>query len=138
MANSKPRSLFTKLIVDDEEKMAEYYSKVYGLQVVARVAGDGDSAGLGEPFREVILGTSSGMDGETLVMFKFTERHKARDQQVILGFVSDDIEALRDRIVANGGKLVGELKEMPEHGVRVLFATDPEGALTENVQLLAL
>tara|TARA_R110002110_G_scaffold90974_1_gene236423 strand:- start:64206 stop:64616 length:411 start_codon:yes stop_codon:yes gene_type:complete len=135
MADSKPRSLFTKLIVDDEEKMAEYYSEVYGLQVVVRVAGDGD--GLGEPFREVILGTSASMEGETLVMFRFTARCKPRDQQVILGFVTDDIEALRERIVVNGGALVGELKDMPEHGVRVQFATDPEGALTENVQLLA-
>ncbi|WP_116364082.1 VOC family protein [Parahaliea mediterranea] len=130
----KPRSFFTKLIVGDEERMAAYYMAVYGLQEVARVAGD--SGGLGEPFREVILGTSASMQGETLVMFNFLDRPKPRDQQVILGFVCDDLEVVRQRILDNGGSTVGDIKDMPEHGVRVLFATDPEGALSENVQLL--
>ncbi len=50
--------------------------------------------------------------------------------------MTDDIEALRERIVANGGRPLGEVFEQPGHGVRVLFAEDPEGALTENVQML--
>ncbi|MCP5395204.1 MAG: VOC family protein [Sphingomonadaceae bacterium] len=127
-------SLFTKLIVADEEKMSDYYCAVYGLKPVQRVAGA--SAGEGETFREVILSTTGEMTGQTLVMFNFTDRPKPRDQQVILGFISDDIEALNARIVANGGKLVGPLTDQPDHGVRVQFSEDPEGALAENVQLL--
>lgn len=45
--------------------------------------------------------------------------------------MTDEIEALRERIVAT----LGEVFEQPGHGVRVLFAEDPEGALTENVQM---
>jgi len=135
MADNDFAGLFTKLIVDDEEKMTRYYTAVYGLNEIMRVGGD--AGGLGEPFREVILGTSTGMDGgQTLVMFNFLDRPKPRDQQVILGFVTDDIEALRDRILANGGTLRGDIIDQPEHGVRVLFAEDPEGALTENVEML--
>lgn len=136
MADNALTSLFTKLIVDDEEKMTDYYCAVYGLNAVARVGGD--AGGLSEPFREVILATGEGMTGgQTLVMFKFLDRPKPRDQQVILGFVTDDLDALKARISANGGKLLGEIFEQPDHGVRVLFSEDPEGALAENVQMLA-
>lgn len=126
--------MFTKLIVADEEAMAKYYGEVYGLNVLMRV--DGDSAGTGEKFREVIMGVGTDMSGGTLVMFNFVDREKPRDQQVIAGFMVDDLDAVVERITANGGKLVGPVREQPEHGVRVVFSEDPEGILAENVQLL--
>ncbi|TCJ37057.1 VOC family protein [Parafrankia sp. BMG5.11] len=132
--NAAIPTMFTKLIVADEEAMARYYSGVYGLKDVVRV--DGDSAGTGEKFREVIMSASGEMTGQTLVMFNFTDRKPPRDQQSILGFITDDIEALNGRIVANGGKLIGPLRDQREHGVRVQFSEDPEGALAENVELL--
>lgn len=125
-------TMFTKLIVKDEEAQAAYYGAVYGLNPVYRAEGTSD----GEPYREVILSPGDGMAAGSLVMFNFTQRTGARDQQVILGFVTEDIDALVGRIEANGGKLVGPVRDEPEHGVRVVFATDPEGALTENVQML--
>ena len=70
-------------------------------------------------------------------MFNFTDRAAPRDQQVILGFVVEDLDALVEKITANGGKLVGPIREEADHGVRVVFSTDPEGALCENVQMLA-
>ena len=124
--------LFTKLIVRDEEAQAEYYSKVYGLNAIYRVQGVSD----GEPFREVILSPGADMSAGTLVMFNFTERDAPRDQQVILGFTTDDLDAVVERIQANGGKLVGPVREETDHGVRVVFSTDPEGVLCENVQML--
>ena len=126
-------TMFTKLIVADEEAQAAYYGAVYHLNVIHRVQGESD----GQPFREVILSAGTDMSAGTLVMFNFTERDKPRDQQVILGFVVDDLEALVGRIEANGGKMVGPIREEREHGVRVVFSTDPEGALCENVQMLA-
>ena len=125
-------SMFTKLICSDEEAMAAYYCGVYGLGVVQRVAGDSD----GQPFREVILAPGGDWTKGSLVMFNFTAREAPRDQQVILGFTGDDLDALVARIEAHGGKLVGPIREEPEHGVRVVFSTDPEGALCENVQML--
>ena len=126
-------AMFTKIIVDDEEKMASYYSEVYGLKVTHRVSGE--AGGLGEPFREVMLATSDGSN-QSLVMFKFVDRPAPRDQQIIAGFVTDDIESLSRAIVSAGGKLCGDINDMPEHGVRVLFSEDPEGALCENVQVI--
>jgi predicted enzyme related to lactoylglutathione lyase len=125
-------TMFTKLICRDEEAMATYYCAVYGLGIVQRVAGESD----GQPFREVILAPGGDWSKGSLVMFNFTERTAPRDQQVILGFNVGDLEALVTRIEANGGKLVGPIREEPEHGVRVVFAEDPEGALSENIQML--
>ena len=126
-------TMFTKLICRDEEAMAAYSRAVYGLGVVQRVAGESD----GQPFREVILAPGGAWTKGTLVMFNFTAREAPRDQQVILGFTVDDLDALVARIEANGGKLVGPIREETDHGVRVVFSVDPEGALCENVQMLA-
>jgi len=126
-------STFTKLICRDEEAMAAYYVAVYGYGVVQRVAGSSD----GEVFREVILAPGGDWTRGSLVMFNFTERDAPRDQQVILGFVVEDLDALVEKVTANGGKLVGPIREEADHGVRVVFSTDPEGALCENVQMLA-
>ena len=125
---------FTKLIVDDEEAMAEYYHQVYGLNKLRRVS---DPKGGDEgAFREVIMGPGETMSAESLVMIKLLDRPAPRDQEAILGFVTDDLDALADRVVAHGGKHLGPIKSMPQHGVRVLMATDPEGRLSENVELL--
>lgn len=125
---------FTKLIVDDEEAMAEYYHQVYGLNKLQRVQ-NAESAALG-PIREVIMGPGETMGPESLVMFKFLDRPAPRDQEVILGFITEDLDALAARVLAHGGKHVGQIKSMPEHGVRVLFTTDPENRLSENVEML--
>ena len=125
---------FTKLIVDDEEAMAEYYHQVYGLNKLHRVAGEDSAAG--GPFREIIMGPGEGMSAESLTLFKFLDRPAPRDQEAILGFITEDLDALTERVIANGGKLVQQPRSMPEHGVRVLFTTDPEGRLSENVEML--
>lgn len=125
---------FTKLIVNDEERMAEYYHQVYGLNKLQRVE-EADSGAIG-PIREVIMGPGDVMSSESLVMIKFLDKPAPRDQEAILGFITDDLDALAERVLTHGGKHVGPIKSMPEHGVRVLFATDPEGRLSENVELL--
>lgn len=125
---------FPKLIVADEEAMAEYYHQVYGLNKLHRVSGGENAAG--GPFREIIMGPGDQMGSESLTLFRFLDRPAPRDQEAILGFIPDDLEALGARIVTHGGKYISPIRNMPEHGVRVLFATDPEGRMSENVELL--
>lgn len=131
----KARFGFTKLIVDDEEAMATYYAEVYGLNKLQRVTA-GDKAIMG-PLREVIMGPGDAVGAESLVIVKFLDRPAPRDREVILGFVTDDLDALMDRVVAQGGQLLGPARSMPEHGVRVQFTTDPEGRVSENVEMIA-
>jgi uncharacterized glyoxalase superfamily protein PhnB len=126
---------FTKLIVDDEEAMAEYYHQVYGLNKLQRV--QASEGGIGSPFREVIMGPGEAVSSESLVMFKFLDRPAPRDQEVILGFITEDLDALAERVLAHGGKHSSPIKSMPEHGIRVMFTTDPEGRLSENVEMIA-
>jgi len=127
---------FTKLIVDDEEVMARYYCGVYGLREFQRV--ENNESGAGGPIREIILAHEDARAAPTLVMFKFTDRPAPVEREAILGFITDDLDGLARRIIDHGGKHVASIKSMPEHGVRVLFSTDPEGRMSENVELLAL
>lgn len=134
MANLTAKSISAKLIVGDEEAMTTFYCAVFGLKPIWRV--QGDSAGTEEPFREVILARGDDMASGTLVMFNYVNRPKPSDQQVTLVFLVEDIDATADAVVANGGSLVAPMKSQPEHGVKVLFARDPEGAIMEIVELL--
>ena len=129
---SEPGDGWLRAEAVDEAEAAELVAASQTAAV--RVAGD--TIGSGEAFREVIMTRGADMASGTLVMLKFTDRPKPRDQQVILGFVTADLEALKERIVANGGRLVGPTRDEPDHGVRVQFSEDPEGALAENVQML--
>lgn len=131
---SAASQIFVKIIVADEEAMADYYIKVYGLKVVHRV--EGLSGGTNERFREVILSLDGTYATQTFVLFNFIDRSPPRDQQSLVGWVTGDLPELCGKIEANGGKLIGPMKDMPEHGVKVQFSQDPEGALCENVQLL--
>ncbi|MDG2027701.1 MAG: VOC family protein [Acidimicrobiales bacterium] len=122
---------FTKLVVADLEAMHEFYTTVFGLRELARV----DAAIGDRPIHEIMyLPTSEG--GGSLVLFHFEGQDTPVNEESILGFVSDDLDALVATAVANGGRVVEEPHEMTEHGIRVGFVTDPEGHLLELVEML--
>jgi predicted enzyme related to lactoylglutathione lyase len=73
----------------------------------------------------------------SFVLLKYPGRAPSPTGEVILGFTTDDLAALLDRVRAAGGSVHAPIKEMPELGLRVAFATDPEGHLAELVQMLA-
>jgi predicted enzyme related to lactoylglutathione lyase len=124
---------FTKLIVDDVEKMVTYYTTVFGLNALARV----NSEIAGEPISECMLGPGEQLSSESLVILKFTARAAPPRGEVILGFITADIAALVQRALAAGGQVIEAPRDMPQHGVRVAFLKDPEGHLAEVVQMLA-
>ena len=124
---------FTKLIVHDLERMAAFYREAYDFHVVQRVReriGD-------ERIEELMLSLDPGAPFGTLVLLKFVDRPARRaGGDVILGFTTDDLTMQLDRICAAGGLVHAEPREMPELHLRVAFATDPEGHLTELVQMI--
>ncbi len=122
---------FTKLVVGDLEKMKAFYTNVFGLKQFDRVQAD---IGI-DPIDEVMLGKDSGFVPGSLVLLRFTELAPPRPGAVILGFITDDLNALVDRVVANGGRLHAAIEEIPEMKVRVAFTKDPEGNLAELVQM---
>jgi len=124
---------FTKLIVHDLEKMAVFYREVYGLHAVNRVRGEhiGD-----DEIDEIMMSPDPTAQWSSLVLLKYAHREASPNGELILGFTTDDLPALLERVRAAGGGVHAPIKEMPELRIRVAFATDPEGHLAELVQLV--
>ena len=123
---------FTKLVVDDLERMKSFYTTVFGLKQFDRIRAD---IGI-DPIDEIMLGRDSGFGPGSIVLLRFSELAPPRPGSVILGFITDDLRGLIDRIVANGGLVHSAIKDIAEMKVRVAFAKDPEGNLMELVQQL--
>ena len=123
---------FTKLVVGDLERMKAFYVNAYGLKQFDRVRAD---IGI-DPIDEIMLGKDSGFGPGSLVLLRFTELAPPRPGAVILGFVTDDLKAQVERVVANGGRIHAAIKDIPEMKVRVAFVKDPEGNLAELVQMI--
>ena len=122
---------FTKLLVADLERSAAFYKAVCGLEESARV--DADIAG--RKISEIMMqATTAG--GATLVLLHFQDRPRPALDEVILGFITADLEAFLKRTRDAGGSVYEEIKSMPEHGVRVAFVRDVEGHLIEVVQMI--
>jgi predicted enzyme related to lactoylglutathione lyase len=125
---------FTKLIVDDLDRMAAFYRDAYGLHPVNRVRGE--SIG-GEEIDEIMVSADPKAQWSSLVLLKYVTREPSPNGEVILGFTTDDLPALLGRVTKAGGRIHAPIEEMPELKIRVAFATDPEGHLAELVQVLA-
>ena len=122
---------FSKLLVNDLEKCATFYKDVCGLTEMARV--DAEIAGRG--IKEIMFNATA-PGAATFVLLKFVDTTKAFNDEVITGFVTDDLEAFVARVKKAGGKVVDDIKSMPEHGVKVAFVADVEGHLLEVVEML--
>jgi predicted enzyme related to lactoylglutathione lyase len=125
---------FTKLVVHDVEKMAAFYSAAYGLHAVNRIRGE--SIG-NESIDEIMLSADPKAPFGSFVLLKYVSRPASPTGELILGFTTDDLPALLERVRAAGGGITAPIKELPHLGVRVAFATDPEGHLAELVQVVA-
>ncbi len=120
---------FTKLVVDDLEAMVRYYGAVYGLTEMMRFQAEID----GSPIDEIMLGADGTRAG--LILLTFLDRGTPPNGEVIVGFTTDDIEALFERAVAAGGTVRGEIHDPGVQGAALVgFLADPEGHLAEVVQ----
>jgi predicted enzyme related to lactoylglutathione lyase len=125
---------FTKLIVHDLEKLAAFYREVYGLHAISRLRGESIA---GEEIDEIMLSADPSAAYGSLVLLKYLGRGPSPNGELILGFTSDDLPALLERVRQAGGAVTAPIKDMPELKLRVAFATDPEGHLAELVQLVS-
>ena len=123
---------FSKLIVHDLEKMAAFYRDVYGLHAVNRVRGQ--SIG-GEEIDEIMVSADPKAAYGSLVLLKYLGRGPSPSGELILGFTTDDLPGLLERVCAAGGGVYARIKEISEMKLRVAFATDPEGHLAELVEM---
>ena len=124
---------FTKLVVHDLEGMVAFYAEVYGLHAVHRVC---ECIGA-EQIEEVMMSPDPEATWSSLVLLKYLGRDAPQTDEMILGFTTDDLPSLLERVQAAGGSIHAPIKEMAELHIRVAFARDPEGHLAELVQVLA-
>ena len=124
---------FTKLVVRDLERMACFYRDAYGLHAVQRVRGERIGA---EEIDEIMLSADPAATWGSLVLLAYLGRGTSPSGEVILGFTTDDLPALLERVRGAGGMVRVPVQEMPERKLRVAFASDPEGHLAELVQLV--
>ncbi len=123
---------FAKLVVADLDRCAAFYGKVFKLDELARV----EDAVNGRPIHEVMYKpTQEG--GATFVLLAFKDAPKPAHGEAIIGFTVKDLDATLAEAVANGGQISDPIRDMPHMGIRVAFATDPEGHLIEIVQMVA-
>ena len=120
---------FTKVIVDDLEKMAGFYSQVYGLKEIERI-----QAAIGsDAVDEIMIGEGDEFAGG-LILLKFLDRSPPANGEVILGFITDNVEGVYERVLAAGGGIHAPIKHDPGAPYKVGFARDPEGHLAEIVE----
>lgn len=123
---------FTKLLVDDLDRAAAFYTEVCGVKEQYRV----ESEIGGRAIREILF-EATAPGAATFVLLKFVDAPKPSNDEVILGFITDDVDAFCERALAAGGSLVETPRAQPKHGVKVGFVRDVEGHLIEVVELLA-
>ena len=123
---------FTKIVVADLDASGAFYSEVFGVDEQYRV----DAAIDGRPIEEILF-QSTAPGGASLVLLRFADTPEPPAGSVIVGFVTDEIDAVFTRAVAAGGSVVDPVHESPEHGVRVGFLADLDGHLIEVCQMLA-
>jgi catechol 2,3-dioxygenase-like lactoylglutathione lyase family enzyme len=128
--HSKAHFGFTKLLVQDLEKSAQFYTEVCGLTELARV----DAQIAGRPISEIMFNTT-GVGAAMFVLLKFMDDEGTAGKDVILGFQTDDVADFVQRAVDAGGRIVDPVRNNPEHGVKVGFVSDPEGHLIEVVEV---
>ena len=131
MAEAPAHFSCTKLVVADLEKTCAFYKSVFGLTEHNRV----DAAIEGRPIREIMFHPTS-PGGATFVLLAYTDTATPASSEAIILFITPDLPALLAKVHAAGGRVVDDMRDMPEHGVKVAFVRDIEGHLIEVVELL--
>ena len=125
---------FTKLVVHDVERLAKFYAEVYGLHAVKRVRGERIGT---EEIDEIVLSPDPDSAWGSFVLLRYLGRAPSPSGELILGFTTGDLDALLERVEKAGGRIAVPPKTMPDLGLRVAFAADPEGHLAELVEMRA-
>lgn len=121
--------MFTKLVVADIEASVGFYASVFGLVEMHRL----EAKMMERPVTEVVyLPTYAG--GPMFVLAQFHDAPVPARSELILGFSSTDLEALLERAVKAGGRVVEAIQESYP-GLRHAFVADIEGHIIQISQV---
>lgn len=122
--------IFAKTFVHDLEAMAIFYENVFGLVPFGRH----QDRMLGREIDEITY-QASYPGGPALTLIKYLDSTGPVAGEAVQGFMSDNLEALVERTLANGGSVPDPIREVPGYGLRVVFVLDPEGHVNEVIQM---
>ncbi len=108
------------LNVDDPEAMAAWYGEHLGLRILRKVGGEANIHFLIDGADRVVLEIFCHPDSPR------TYYNDLHPQQLHVAFAVDDIEAVKQRFLAAGATLDGDVHVMPT-GDLLLFLRDPWG-----------
>lgn len=123
--------MFTKLIVGDLEKTADFYQAVFGLIEMHRVEASIDGAGVSE-----IIYQPTYQGGPLFILARFHDGRPSKPGEAMLGFAATDIDACLERVEAAGGSILDKPAELPPGVPRYAFVKDPEGHVVQLSQRL--
>lgn len=121
--------MFTKLLVNDLEKAAAFYTSVFGLIEMHRL----DAKIAGRPVSEIVH-MPTYPDGPMFILAKFHGAPKPTNDESILGFSTKDMGALLQRVEKAGGRLLELMPETAESPFRTAFVEDFEGHVLQISQ----
>lgn len=122
---------FTKLIVGDLDRMAQFYSDVFSLKQVQRLQVDADGTALDE-----IIFEAGG--GGRLILMNWITPTPVVAGEVILGFTTTDVSALFSHAIQAGASVRLSPRSVEQAGgLRTGILEDPEGHLIEVVEVPA-
>ena len=123
---------FTKLVVGNLSKSAKFYEAVAELKPQATI-----NATIGGRDITEIVYEATAKGGANFVLFAYHDTPATPAGELILGFVTRDIDAFLERVRSNGGAVTVEPYESTGAGaMKVAFATDPDGHVVEVIQRL--
>lgn len=125
------RFMFTKLCVADLEKSAAFYAGLCGLIEMNRV----EAEIMGKPVSEVVYQPTH-PGGPLFVLAHFPDAPAPATDEVVLGFAAEDLEAFIERATQAGGRVLEDVREIPDSGMRVAFVADPDGHRIQISQML--
>ena len=143
----KVKYAHTNIVARDWHKLAEFYEQVLGCKPVPP-----ERNAVGE-WGEKLTGVSGaeargihlrlpgyGDDGPTLEIFQYNKAEQRPETSINrpgfahLAFEVDDVEAIRDEVLASGGRCIGDLVTVDIAGagtITLIYMTDPEGNIIE-------
>ena len=124
--------IFSKTFVHDLDAMACFYEQVFGLIPYNRHQDEMFGRRIDE-----ITYQASYPGGPALTLIKYLDSTGPIAGEAVQGFMSDNLDALVERALANGGTVPSPARDVPEFGLRVAFILDPEGHLNEVIQMNA-
>jgi predicted enzyme related to lactoylglutathione lyase len=131
MAEAPAHFSCTKLVVADLEKACAFYKSVFGLTEQNRV----NAAIEGRAISEIMFNPTA-PGGATFVLLAYTDTVTPALSESIILFITPNLAGLLEKARRAGGRAVQEMRDMPEHGVKVAFIRDIEEHLIEVVELL--